>query len=467
MRKLAPLPGPQTQLMSSPADVAFFASQPGSGKSYVIIMESLRNVHRPGYTGVLARASYKDLIRGPTSLYGHLSSIGAGMGGRPRQSPHPGVEFRAPSSVLCLHGASGKESWDGLEVAYLGIDEAQHWDLSLVQYVLGSRMRTTCGIKPYMRASCMPTADCWVRDLVTPWLDSEGYAKFEESGRLRWFFWDNRNLPQVYDTQEDAAEAARAVDPAIKPRSLSFVFARTEDNTVLMHANPEYVEQLAMLPPHERARLLHGNWNARPEAHGLFDRGAWKVLDTAPLPKEIKQSVRGWDLAATKPSESNDDPDWTRGVRLDVLVDGTVVVSDIVSMRDRPGPVDELIQSAARLDGPRVVQAFARDPGSAGVRDEQHIRDVLSRVSGCGPVRVQPAANKEALAKVWSAALSAGKMAIVRAAWNGPYLAELDKFPSDKRSDHDDQVDATSYAYRELSGIGAPIGAARRILSSL
>ena len=464
---LKPLPGPQTQLTACSADMAFFASQPGAGKSHVIIMESLRNVHRPQYTGVLMRSAYKDLVRGPTSLFGQLAHMGRQLGGRPRQSPHPGVEFSTPASVLCLHGASDKSSFDGLEIAYLGLDEAAHFDLPLVQYIVGSRMRTTCGIRPYMRGSVMPTADTWVHELARPWLDSEGYAKFEESGKIRYFFWDSRNLPQIFDTPEDAQDAAAVVDAAIKPRSLAFIFAKTQDNSVLMKADPGYIERLAMLPPHERARLLHGNWNARPESFGLFDRLKWRILDAPPTPKQIKQSVRGWDLAASKPSNTYPDPDWTRGIRLDVLLDDTIVVSDVVSMRDLPGPVDDLLRVTARQDGPRVIQAFARDPGSAGVRDEQHIRDVLSRVTGCGPLRVQPAANKVALAKVWSALLSEGRMAYVRAAWNGPFLAELDKFPSSKKEDHDDQVDAVSYAVRELSGIGTPISGAQLILSRL
>jgi predicted phage terminase large subunit-like protein len=458
-----PLPGPQTLFARSAADVCFFASQPGAGKSMALCMEALRWAHKPNYTGVLMRSSFKDLVRGPTSLFGTLSHLGRQMGGKPRQAPHPSVEFKSPSSILCLHGGSDKESFDGLEIAMLGLDEAAHFDLPLVQYIMGSRMRTTCGIRPYVRGSVMPTTDNWIHDLVKPWLDGK-YAKPEESGKVRWFFWDNRNLPQIFDTLEDAKDAAHVVDPAIIPRSLAFVFAKTADNSVLMKADPEYVQRLAMLPVHERERLLHGSWEARPDSAGMFDRACWKVRDHAPNFKEIKESVRGWDLAATKPSDTSPDPDWTRGIKLDVLLDGSVCVSDVVSLRDRPGPVDDLIRATARQDGPRVVQAFCRDPGGAGVRDEQHIRDLLAKTSGTGPIKVQPSANKESLAKVWSAHLSAGNMWYARAAWNGPYLSELDAFPSKA---HDDQVDATSYAFRELSGIGTGLTAAQRIVNAM
>lgn len=453
--RLAPQPGPQTLFASSKAHTCIFASSPGAGKSYAGVLESLRWTHLPNYTGVLLRENRKELIRGPTSLYGLASSIGAKMGGRPRQAPYPGVEFGGgTSSVLCMHGNVPKTEFDGLEVALSFWDELDHFQWDMYQYVTGSRSRTTCGIKPYVRASVMPSNGTWVRDLVGPWLnvvsDEEAYPKPEESGRIRWYYYDARGVPQIFDEYNDALESASAVDKSLKPRSLAFVFASTLDNKVLMQANPEYLDNLSQLTGYERSRLLYQNWNARPSSAGMFDRSKWRVADRPPLPKDIVASVRGWDLAASLPSDDYPDPDWTRGARLDMDREGVVWVTDMVSARDRPGPIDELIQATARLDGPRVFQAFSRDPGSAGVRDEQHIRDILSKVPGCGQVKVQPAANKVALAKVWSAVLSQGKLGLVRAHWNAQFLGELDKFPSSRKQDHDDQVDAVSYAWREL-----------------
>lgn len=464
---LKPQAGPQTEFARCSADMAFFASMPGAGKSWALCLEALRWVHLPQYTGVLMRAEHRELVRGPTSLFGNLRSMGGRIGLKDRQAPHPEVYAPGAGSVLCLHGNTALTTFDGLEIALLGLDEAAHFELDLVRYLSASRLRSTSGVRPYVRGSVMPTADTWVHELAKPWLDSKGYAIPEQSARVRWFYYNERDLPVFFDTREDAVEAARAVDASLKPQSLAFIFAKTQDNHALMRADPEYVERLSRLPAHERDRLLYGCWEARPSTSGLFDRAKWRVLDEPIRAKDIKQSVRGWDIAATLPSDENPNPDWTRGVRLDTTADDMVCVSDVVSRRDRPGPVNDLIRATARADGPLVTQSFCRDPGAAGVRDEEQIRQILADVPGCGPIEVQPSANKVALASVWSAWLSAGRMALLRAAWNGPYLAELDKFPSTSSKDHDDQVDATSYAFRELILDLPESGAASLLLSRL
>lgn len=460
MPSLKPQPGPQTLFASSSADLAFFASMPGSGKSYSLILEALRWHARSNYTGVLMRSEYKDLMRGPTSLWGHTSRLGRQMGGAPRQSPHPSVQFRTAdkgeSSVLLLHGNTDKTSFDGLEIAFLGLDEADHFDKDLVDYISTSRMRTMCGIRPYVRGSVMPSPDSWVHLLAAPWLDSEGYAKDEESGKVRWFFYNERGLPQIYDTLEDAQDAAAVVDSAIRPRSLAFIFAKTTDNRELMRADPGYLDRLSNLSSYERKRLLHACWNARPDSAGFFDRTWMQTRERPPLPKECVMSARGWDFAASKPTDEEPNPDWTRGVRLDVLQTKHVVISDVVSRRDRPEPVNELLRATVKADGPRVTQSFAIDPGAAGIRDEASIRAMLGKVPGCGPLIFVRAINKQTQARPWSAYMQAGKqgtgpgMSYCLAAWTGEYLSEIEKFPSPDKKVKDDQVDATSHAFRDL-----------------
>lgn len=458
---MRPQIGPQQKLASCTADLALFSSMPGAGKSFSLCMEALRWAHLSNYTSAIFRRDFNALMRGPTSIYGTLSHLGARMGGAPRQSPHPSVQFRTPdggtSAVLCLHGNTNKSTYDGIELAVACFDEADQIELELFQYIMSSRMRTTCGIRPYVRCSVMPSPDTWVHDLARPWLDSEGYARDEESGKVRWFFHNDRGLPQIYDTQTDARDAASAVDASIRPRSLAFVFAKTSDNQALMRADPGYLDRLSNLPPYERKRLLHACWNARPDSAGFFDRTWMTMRERAPVPKEIVRSARGWDLAVSKPTDAEPNPDWTRGVRLDVLRDKRVVISDMVSRRDRPEPVNELICATARADGPRVTQSFATEPGAGGPRDEAHIRAMLQKVPGCGPVVFERCVNKQTQAKPWSSYMHQGStgtgpgMSYVHAAWSNELLAELEKFPATDKKVKDDAVDAISHAFRDLN----------------
>lgn len=418
--------------------------------SYALCLEALRHHKLENYTGALLRAEYKDLVRGPTSLWGTVSTFGRKLGGHPRQSPHPTVQWQTEgggsSAVLCLHGNTDNTTFDGLELAFAGFDEADHFDRGMVEYIAGSRMRTTSKVRPYVRFSCMPKADTWVHELAKPWLDSDGYAKEAESGKVRWFFYDAKDKPQIFDTEDAAKEAATAVDSSIRPRSLAFVFAKTTDNLALMKADPGYLDRLAGLPAYERKRLLHACWEARPETAGMFDRGWFEIIE-AVRPKEVVLSVRGWDLAATKPSETNRDPDWSRGVRLG-KVGEKVGILDVVSRRDRPGEIDNLIMATVRADGRNVTQAFAIDPGAAGIRDEAHIRSILSTVPDCGPISFERAANKQALAKEWASFAERCGMFCLNAAWRQELVTELEAFPTGK---HDDIVDAISYAWRVMA----------------
>ena len=48
--------------------------------------------------------------------------------------------------------------------------------------------RSTCGVRPYIRATCNPDADSWVADFLSWWIDPEsGHPIRERAGVLRYF----------------------------------------------------------------------------------------------------------------------------------------------------------------------------------------------------------------------------------------------------------------------------------------
>jgi phage terminase large subunit-like protein len=433
---------------------------PGSGKSWAGCLELLRWSDLPNYTGVGLRAVAKDLMKGPTSLFGTLKSMSAPLGGRATKSPRPTITFRAGGEILLEHAANGKEGFDGLEIALSFFDELQHFEFDFFDYLVNSRGRTTCGLNAYARASCMPTNDIWLTEWARPWLDSEGYAKFEESGKTRWMYIDDQKLPVWFDDEAIAREVCKSRDPLLTPTSVAFVFAKTEHNLELMRLQPEYREKLARLTGVERQRLALGCWFANPESAGFYTRRWFKILDKAPDQKDIVFSCRGWDRAATLPCEKSPNPDWTRGARLDLLRSGLVVVSDMKSIRNRPGPVKDLIQATVAEDGPYVTQAFNRDPGSSGVDEEETLRALLARTSGCGPCVYEADVQfrgKIVRGKAWSIYADQDTpdakpgMAVVRGPWNGPFFSEIESFPDPEDKLKNDQVDAVSTAWTEVA----------------
>ena len=59
--------------------------------------------------------------------------------------------------------------WQGSEIPFIGFDELTHFTSSMFFYLL-SRNRSTCGVKPYIRATCNPDPDSWVADLIAWWI---------------------------------------------------------------------------------------------------------------------------------------------------------------------------------------------------------------------------------------------------------------------------------------------------------
>src|SRR3984893_16579540 len=207
--------------------------------------------------------------------------------------------------------------WQGAQITLICFDELTHFSRHQFFYMV-SRNRSTCGVKPYIRATCNPDADSWVADFLAWWIDPEsGLPIAERSGVLRYYIRVAETIMWADRPEELMQDLPRPGDlpPGIappRPISVTFIPARVFDNPVLLQVNPEYFAWLLSLPLLERERLLGGNWKIRPAA-GLYFKREWcAVGDEVPGDLDV---VRYWDLAATEKTEFND-PDWTIGIKL-------------------------------------------------------------------------------------------------------------------------------------------------------
>jgi len=62
--------------------------------------------------------------------------------------------------------------WQGAQIALICFDELTHFTAHQFFYIV-SRNRSTCGVWPYIRATCNPDADSWVASFLAWWLDPE------------------------------------------------------------------------------------------------------------------------------------------------------------------------------------------------------------------------------------------------------------------------------------------------------
>ena len=177
--------------------------------------------------------------------------------------------------------------------------------------------------------------------------------------------------------------------------------------------------------------------NPTPQEGGVF-RKDWFRFGEPFAADAIR--VRYWDKAAT-----HEGGDWTVGCLM-AMKDGRFCIEDIVRLQGSSYEVEQTIRRTAEMDGPGVRIRMEQEPGSSGVDVIGHYsRNVLvgfdfrpDKVTG----------SKELRATTMSAAFENGNLTIARGSWNRALTDEMLEFPYGK---HDNQVDACSGAYRELS----------------
>ena len=360
------------------------------------------------------------------------------------------MQWRFPSGAKVGFGYISNDKdlvgKQGAQIPLIGFDELTHFSAHQFFYML-SRNRSMCGVLPYVRATCNPDPDSFVAGLIEWWIEQDsdspnyGLAIPDRSGVIRWFLqygdamhWgDSRQ--ELIDTFGDS--------PEIIPKSFTFIPASVYDNKILLKGDPGYLGNLMALQYVERMRLLRGNWKIRAGAGSLFKREWFEIVEHAPAKL---RTVRYWDRAATEPKTENPDPDWTAGVKMGVDKDGQYYILDCVRFRTLPLAVRQNIYNIAQQDGRSVYRiCLEQDPGQAG---KVEVGDLIRYLKGFNVRAFAVDQNKVVRANPLSAQAEVGNVKILRGAWNRDFLDELENFPEGL---HDDQVDAASGAFNELS----------------
>lgn len=436
---IEPQPGPQMMFLSTPADICVYGGAAGGGKSFGLLLEPLRHINNSGFGAVIFRRTYPE-VKNEGGLWDESSHLYPLVGGTSIEQP-PEWVFPSGAKVRFAHMQHDKDkyAWQGSQIPLIGFDELTHFTKSQFFYML-SRNRSTCGVKPYMRATCNPDADSWVKSFLAPWVHEDWPEQDRaQSGEVHWFVRDGDEVRWLKkdETHPDAM-------------SCTFIEADAYDNPKLLEKDPDYIKRLKALPLIDRERLLNKNWKIRAEGGKYFKRGWFPILEY--IPDDIEKVARFWDFAATEEVPSNserDGPDYTASVKMGRRRAGVYpryVVLHVTWDRLSPGKVETLVKNLAEQDGKSCEVYFEEEPGSSGKNNTYNYKTKV--LEGFYAKGIRSTGDKEVRAKTASSQAEAGNIAILRAHWNDGYFGFLEPFPSKKI--HDDPVDGTSGVLEQL-----------------
>ena len=420
--------------------------------------EPLRHVDTPGFTFALFRRIMPE-VTNPGGMWDESEKWYPLLDGKSTD-----YSWQFPSSawgkMSGLQYEKDKYSWKGAQLCFIGFDQLEEFSATQFWYLVG-RNRSTCGIRPYVRASCNPDPDSFLADLLAWWIDQRaleeggGYVIPERSGVIRWYLrvndvveWSETQCPaDQYANYGEYEERARAemVERYGKSgrfaKSLSFILATLKDNVIGTTLNPEYEGNVYNLPLVERERLYGGdrggNWKIRPAAGLVFNRAWFEIVDA--VPSNVRARCRAWDKAGTAGAG-----DTTSGTKMS-LVGDVVYIEDNTAGQWAAGEREALIKQVAELDGKAVPVWVEQEPGSGG-KDSAHT--TVTNLADFDAHAEPSTGDKITRANPLAAQAQVGNVKIVRGAWNERFLANLHAFPT--KGVPDDDVDSASLCYKHL-----------------
>jgi predicted phage terminase large subunit-like protein len=386
---------------------ALFGGAAGGGKSSALLMSALQYVDIPGYSAILFRKTYADLAL-PGALMDRFRSW---------ISNYDEVHWNGSTYVATfpsgarisfgyLNNTNDYLRYKGSEFQFIGMDEVTEIRESDYRYLFSRLRRPATGelskVPLRMRAASNPAPN-WVRQRFI--------VEGADSGRI-------------------------------------FVPSMLTDNPGI--DADSYRQALSALDPIERRRLEMGDWWATTLGT-LFDRTNFVVIDSSEVPQVLSsaRAVRFWDLAATEPSSSNPNPDYTVGTLM-LFDQGIAYVLDVRRQRVKNEKVEQLIAQTAYEDGHSVAIRMEQEPGSSGKsRVDQYARYVVPGYDFQG---IRSTGDKLTRSRPFSAAVANGNVRVVRGSWLTDWFDEFSSFP--EACDHDDQVDSAVGAFSFLAGLG-------------
>ena len=407
----------QTAFLLLDCREAFYGGAAGGGKSDSLLMCGLQYVDVKGYSGIIFRKTYADLVK-PGALIDRAKEW---------LTPHKEVKWNEKEkkfefytdasrkelvSILqfgYLENINDKYNYQGGEYQFIGFDELTHIDAASYEYMF-SRLRRLKSVDIPLRvrsASNPPDNDNGL------WVKKRFIDEGREKGRI-------------------------------------FISAKLDDNPYL--DKEEYEKSLEELDPVTRARLRDGDWEVVRKGN-MFKREWFQAVTELP---QYRKRCRWWDMAATDVNAAarknkSSDPDYTVGFLLSEYK-GVYYIEDIIRERLSPEGTQKLQEDTARIDGRATIIREEQEPGSSGITLCEIKKNTIFK--GYSYEAIKSTGNKTSRAAAASAAAERGQIKFLAGCRHiEDFFNEMESFPD---SIHDDMVDGLSGAFTSLCSYNSP-----------
>ncbi len=274
----------QEKVLSCPADIVIWWWSAGAGKTFSLLLDPMRGFNRKGFRGVIFRRTMPQ-IKWWWWLWDESIKLYSGMiNSKPIESMSK-WSFDSGAEIKFSHMEYEKNMLDHqwLQYAFIWFDELTHFTRKQFFYLL-TRNRSDCGIRPYIRCTCNPDPDSWVREFIDRWVDKDGYIIKERDGVIRYFTIDKDNIIW-WDSYEDVAEKIPHLlkdwdDPKEYIKSFTFIEGDLEENKILLWIDKSYRANLMAQDEATRKALLDKNRNHSRSENDLFDAIALRNMTT-------------------------------------------------------------------------------------------------------------------------------------------------------------------------------------------
>lgn len=265
---------------------ALYGGAAGGGKSDALLAESLRQIHLPGYRGLILRKTFpqlSQLVDRSAELFPAAAKGAKYNGG--------GHFWTFPSGAKIYFGSmqhsEDRINYQGKRFDYIAFDELTQFSWEEYSYMFSRCRPGGEGTRCYIRATANPggRGHGWVKErFITP-------------------------APPMTTVWQETELVLPNGGRQVKRQGRVFVPSTVFDNRILMERDPDYAFRLSMLPEAEKKALLYGDWDSfsgqvftewRNDPSGYESRRGSHVIAPFLVPRDWSL-YRGFDFGYTRP----------------------------------------------------------------------------------------------------------------------------------------------------------------------